>query len=152
MSCSYRRYNSKRMSCTFWMYQIQSFPHLDHRTWMISNCWLYHLPLALHFPPHTKDEHHVYVPHRVSMHLNCFHDLVLEIWVEKIDNYPSRVIAMKCFRFFLPKLKFGWKNRDFALVRCFVFSGFEVADWPWPHSLPLLCRFNFDRNFPIFLD
>lgn len=53
-------------------------------------------------------------------------------------------------QFSLPAFKLGWKNRDRAARRCLLFSGFDVADWPRAHFAPFACRFNFDRNLPIF--
>lgn len=48
-----------------------------------------------------------------------------------------------------PKLKFGWKNRDFALVRCFWLVGLEVDDVPRIHFFPFVWDFSLDLNLPI---
>lgn len=49
----------------------------------------------------------------------------------------------------LPKLRFGWKNRDFALARCFWFVGFEVDEVPRTHFFPFTLDLSLDLNLPI---
>lgn len=115
--------------------------------------------LPYYYRWHMIDVHRVLILHPLLMmlrhllltvlHLNCrkicrFGGLRKWFTMEK-NSLNDEMSNTK-----VPVRRFGWKKRERAAFRCFLFSGFDVADCPRAHFAPFVWRFNFERNLLIF--